>query len=261
MPKFAANLTMLFTEQPFLDRFAAAAQAGFKYVEYMFPYEYEPDVLRGHLQEHNLAQVLFNLPAGDWQAGDRGIAADPSRVDEFRAGVAQAVTYARALGVPRVNCLVGKAPAGATPEESWRVLVDNCAFAAAELDKVDVALLVEAINTFDIPGFLINNTKLALQLIDAVAAENFLLQYDAYHMQRMEGELTATIRGNLPHIGHIQIADNPGRNQPGTGEINYRFLLAEIDRMGYGGYVGLEYKPAPDTLSSLSWVQQLGFAL
>ena len=261
MPKFAANLTMLFTEQPFLDRFAACAQAGFKYVEYMFPYEYEPDVLRGYLQRNNLEQVLFNLPAGDWQAGDRGIAADPSRVDEFRAGVTQAVTYARALGVPRVNCLVGKAPAGATPEDSWRVLVDNFAFAAAELDKVDVALLVEAINTFDIPGFLINNTKLALQLIDAVATENFLLQYDAYHMQRMEGELTATIRGNLSRIGHIQIADNPGRNQPGTGEINYRYLLEEIDRMGYGGYVGLEYKPAPDTLSSLGWIQQFGFGL
>lgn len=259
MPKFSANLSFLFTEKPFLERFEAAAKAGFKYVEYMSPYEFPPEEIAGALHFHGLTQVLFNLPSGDWALGDRGIASDPSRVEEFREGVERALEYADSLKVERINCLAGKKLQGASEGQQWEILVENLRFAASRLAQAGKTLLVEPINTFDIPGFFLNRSSQALRLLKEVGAPNLKLQYDVYHMQRMEGELTSTIRDNLGVIGHIQIADNPGRHQPGTGEINYSFLLRELDRLGYRGFVGLEYIPVPDTTSSLGWIREMGF--
>lgn len=259
MPKFSANLTMLFGEHDFLNRFAACKEAGFRYVEYLFPYEYEAEVLRDLLDTHGLQQVLFNLPAGDWDAGDRGIATDPDRVEEFCQGVDQALHYAGILGVDQMNCLVGKKLANVPSETQWNVLVKNLEYAAAKLADQQLTLLIEAINTFDIPGFFLNNTPDALRLREEVGASNLKIQYDVYHMQKMEGNLAETLKENLDQIAHIQIADNPGRHQPNTGEINYHFLLRELDQMGYQGFVGLEYVPQPDTSSSFGWVTDLGF--
>jgi hydroxypyruvate isomerase len=257
MPRFAANLTMLFTEVPFLDRFERAARAGFQAVEFLFPYAYPAEEIRRRLDEHQLALVLHNLPAGDWDAGERGIACLPDRVDEFRAGVATAITYAKALGVTQLNCLAGKAPAGADPAMLNRRLVDNLRFAADALRRADLKLLIEPINTFDIPGFFVNRTAQALAIIDEVGADNLFLQYDLYHAQRMEGELAATLEKHLARIAHVQLADNPGRHEPGSGEINYPFIFAHLDRIGYRGWVGCEYKPATTTEAGLPWRQRL----
>lgn len=254
MPKFSVNLTILFTEHPFLERFAACKDAGFRYVEYLFPYDYPAEVLTEQLENNGLKQVLFNLPAGDWESGDRGIAADPGRVEEFPGGVDRAVEYARALKVQRINCLVGRRVEGASHDDQWRVLVRNLRHAAIRLAQENGILLVEPINTYDIPGFFLSTSRDGFRLLEEVGADNVKLQYDVYHMQMMEGNLVKTIEENLPRIGHIQIADCPGRHQPGTGEIDFRFLLEELDRMGYDGYVGLEYIPVPDTLSSLEWM-------
>lgn len=259
MPRFCANLSMLFTELPFLERFGAARAAGFRAVEYLFPYDHPRDELAGLLKNNGLSQTLFNLPAGDWASGDRGIASDPARIEEFQAGVGQAITYALALDVPRLNCLAGKLPRGVSPELGWTTLAGNLRFAAEALSAAGLTLLVEFINRKDIPGFFLHNSAQAVRLIDEVDRGNLLLQYDLYHAQREEGELAATLSALMPCIGHIQIADNPGRHQPGTGEINFPFLLREIDRLGYQGHVGLEYVPAPDTMASLGWIEQYGF--
>jgi hydroxypyruvate isomerase len=257
MPRFAANLTMLWNEVPFLDRFERAARAGFEGVEFLFPYAHAPEEIRGRLDRHGLKLVLHNLPAGDWEAGDRGIACHPDRVAEFRAGVARAVEYARALGVGQLNCLAGKAPAGVDDAVLRRTLVENLAFAARALDGAGLRLLVEPINTFDIPGFYLCHTAQALSILDEVGAANAYLQYDIYHAQRMEGELAATLRAHLPRIAHVQLADNPGRNEPGTGEINYPFLFDHLDRIGYGGWIGCEYKPATTTDAGLGWRERM----
>ena len=257
MPRFAANLTMLFTEVPFLDRFERAARAGFQAVEFLFPYAFAAEEIRRRLDAHQLQLVLHNLPAGDWDAGERGIACLPDRVEEFRAGVATAIAYAKALGVTQLNCLAGKAPAGADPALLQHTLVDNLRFAAAALREAGLKLLLEPINTVDIPGFFVNRTAQALAIIDAVGADNLFLQYDLYHAQRMEGELAATLEKHLPRIAHVQLADNPGRHEPGTGEINYPFLFAHLDRIGYRGWIGCEYKPATTTEAGLHWRQQL----
>jgi hydroxypyruvate isomerase len=257
MPQFAANLTMLFNEHPFLDRFEAAAKAGFKAVEFLFPYAYPVADLQTRLKDHNLKLVLHNLPAGDWDAGDRGMACHPDRVDEFRAGVARGIEYGTALGVPHLNCLAGKAPAGVDEVTLRRTFVANLRFAAAELKKAKLNLLIEPINRFDIPGFYLNFTAQALSILDEVGADNAFVQYDIYHAQRMEGELANTLSQQLARIGHIQLADNPGRNEPGTGEINYGFLFAHLDRIGYKGWVGCEYKPAARTEDGLGWIKQL----
>ena len=253
MPKFAANLTMLFNEVPFLDRFEKAAQHGFQAVEFLFPYPYAAEELKSRLDTHGLKLVLHNLPAGDWDAGDRGIACDPNRVEEFRAGVPKAIAYATALGVPQLNCLAGKLPAGVSQQQAHTTLVENLRFAAAELKKSGLRLLTEPINTFDIPGFFLNRTEQAIALHDEVGADNLFLQHDLYHMQRMEGELAATIKKHFNRIAHIQIADNPGRNEPGTGEINYKFLFRLLDELGYQGWIGCEYKPATTTEAGLNW--------
>ncbi|WP_298294317.1 hydroxypyruvate isomerase [Thiomonas sp.] len=257
MPKFAANLTMLFTEQPFLDRFAAAAQAGFKAVEFLFPYVHGAQQVRNAAVNAGVQIVLHNLPAGDWDAGERGIACLPDRAEEFRAGVDQAIDYAKALGVTQLNCLAGKAPAGADAQQLRATLVANLRFAADRLKPHGIRLLIEPINTFDIPGFYLTHTQQALDLIDEVGSDNLFLQYDVYHMQRMEGELAATLQKHLPRIAHVQIADNPGRNEPGTGEINYRFLFQHLDRIGYGGWIGCEYKPKTTTTAGLGWLATL----
>jgi hydroxypyruvate isomerase len=259
MPKFAANMTMLFNEVPFLERFDQAAQNGFRAVEFLFPYGFTAQEIRTKLDANKLSLVLHNLPAGDWDAGERGIACHPNRVEEFRAGVAKAITYAKALGVPQLNCLAGKAPAGVSADQLRKTFVENLRYAAAELKKVDLKLLIEPINHFDIPGFYLNYTAQAIGILDEVGADNAFVQYDIYHAQRMEGELAATMQKNLARIGHIQLADNPGRNEPGTGEINYQFLFQHIDKIGYTGWIGCEYKPAAATAAGLGWRTTLTF--
>ena len=256
MPTFAANLTMLFTEVPFLDRFEAASKAGFKYVEFLFPYAYGKDEIKGLLDRNGLQVVLFNLPSGNWEAGDRGIAANPARIEEFRAGVPQAVAWAKALGVTRVNCLAGKANPEYTREQHWQTLVENVRFAAAALAEAGIDLMVEPINHFDIPGFFLNTVQQTVDLIAEVGLPNVYVQFDVYHVQREEGNVTPTLRQHFAKVGHIQIADNPGRHQPGTGELNYDFIFAEIDKLGYKGFVAGEYIPSPNTVDSLGWIKR-----
>ncbi|HXV30259.1 MAG TPA: 2-oxo-tetronate isomerase, partial [Sinorhizobium sp.] len=233
MPKFAANLTMLFNEAPFLDRFALAAKAGFEGVEYLFPYEFEKMALRTALDRHGLTQVLHNLPAGDWARGERGIAILPDRIDEFRRGVANAIDYATALACNQVNCLVGIAPDGVADGVLRTTLVANLKFAAAELGQHGIRLLIEPINHFDIPGFYLNTVSEAASIIDDVGSNNLFIQYDLYHQQRTEGELIGTYHRYREKIAHIQLADNPGRNEPGTGEINYPFVFDALEAAGY----------------------------
>jgi hydroxypyruvate isomerase len=257
MPRFAANLTMLFNELPFMQRFEAAAKAGFEAVEYLFPYAFDKKELAAALRANGLAQVLHNLPAGDWEAGERGIACHPGRRAEFREGVGRAIDFATALGCPQVNCLLGKLPEGVTAGDARKVVVENLRFAAKELEGAGIRLLIEPINSFDIPGFFLTRTDQALALIDEVGSSDLLLQYDIYHAQRMEGELGNTLSRNIARIGHIQLADNPGRGEPGTGEINYAWLFRHIDSIGYAGWIGCEYKPRAGTVEGLGWRQAL----
>lgn len=254
MPRFAANLTMMFNEVPFLDRFERAARAGFEAVEFLFPYDFEAGEIRRRLDDNGLQLVLHNLPAGDWAAGERGIACLPERTAEFRAGVSRAIDYAGQLGGGQLNCLAGKTPAGVETERLQATLIENLRFAAQALKAAQLKLLVEPINTFDIPGFFVNRTAQAAELLDAAGADNAFIQYDLYHAQRMEGELANTLQRFLPRIAHIQLADNPGRNEPGTGEINYPFLFNRIDALGYSGWIGCEYKPASTTEAGLGWL-------
>jgi hydroxypyruvate isomerase len=223
----------------------------------LFPYAWPAQEIKQRLDAHGLTLVLHNLPAGNWEAGERGIACHPDRVEEFRAGVATAISYAKALGVGQLNCLAGKAPADVSQTVLRETLLANLRFAAAELKQAGLRLLIEPINTFDIPGFYLTGTAQAVALLDEVGADNAFVQYDIYHAQRMEGELAATMQKQLGRIGHIQLADNPGRNEPGTGEINYPFLFAHLDRIGYDGWIGCEYKPATTTQAGLGWRQAL----
>ena len=253
MTKLAANLTMLFNEVPFLDRFEAAAKAGFTGVEFLFPYAFEAKELAERLKANRLELVLHNLPAGNWDAGERGIACHPDRVDEFREGVRTAISYAKQLNVKQLNCLVGIVPAGVSLDTAHRTAVANLKFAADALKAEGIRLLIEPINTFDIPGFFLSRTSQAARIIEETGSDNLFIQYDIYHMQRMEGELANTIKGNLPLIRHVQLADNPGRNEPGTGEINYRFLFEQLQAVGYDGWIGCEYKPKSSTAAGLAW--------
>jgi len=253
MPRIAANLTMLFNEVPFLDRFEAAAKAGFKAVEFLFPYEYKAADLRARLDANGLKLVLHNLPPGDWAKGERGIGCHPDRVGEFRDGVSRAIEYATALGAPQLNCLAGIAPKDVPAAKLRETFAGNLKYAAGEFKKAGLKLLIEPINFYDIPGFYLNTTRHALELIAEVGADNLYVQYDIYHAQRMEGELANTIKANLLKIAHMQLADNPGRNEPGTGEINYRFLFGWLDSIGYDGWIGCEYKPKTTTEAGLGW--------
>jgi hydroxypyruvate isomerase len=259
MFEFAANLSFLWTELPFLERFDAAGEAGFARVEYMFPYEHPAEELRARLDAAGLQQVLFNLPAGNWAAGERGIASHPGRVDEFRAGVEEALLYAEVLDVPQLNCLAGLRLDGVEEAVQWRTLVENVRHAARRLQGAGRGLLIEPVNTYDVPGFLVPTTGDGLRLIDEVNEPNVLLQFDAYHVQRMEGDPTDRLSELLPRVGHVQIADDPGRHQPGTGEIDFTALFRLLDA-GYEGAVGLEYVPVPDTARSLRWMTELAWS-
>lgn len=254
MIRFSANLSMLYPDLPFLDRFAAAARDGFRGVEYLGPYDFSPDAIREQLEAHRLTQVLFNLPSGNWGGGERGIGALPGREEEFRRGIAEAQRYAEALGCKMVNCLAG-IPRGVAADAAEAVLVENLKYAAPRLADAGVKLLVEPINTVDIPGFAVSTSAQAERLIDRAGSDNLFIQYDFYHMQKMRGELVAEFARLMPRIAHVQIADNPGRHEPGTGEINYAFVLGELDRLGYAGWVGAEYRPAAGTSEGLGWMR------
>ena len=248
---------MLFNEVPFLQRFAAAKQAGFEAVEYAFPYAYDKNELEQALATNGLRQVLHNLPPGNWDAGDRGFACHPGREAEFRESVQRGIKYAQALRCPQVNCLAGKLPDGVDRDAARVCFVANLQYAAAQLKSAGIRLLIEPINFYDVPGFFLNTTAQAVELLDAVGSDNLRVQYDIYHAQRMEGELAATMRKHLSRIGHMQLADNPGRNEPGTGEINYAFLFRHLDAIGYQGWIGCEYKPAGNTAAGLGWFKNL----
>jgi hydroxypyruvate isomerase len=255
MPKLAANLTMLFGDAAFPDRFARAARAGFTAVEYLFPYDYDAAHLRSLLDEHRLTQVLINAPAGDWAAGERGIACHPDRTAEFEAGLEKAAAYASALGCRQVNCLAGVVPNGVDREHALTTFIANLRLAARRLAPAGIRVLIEPINTRDVPGFFLTGTPQAVEILGMIGSDNVFLQYDVYHMQIMEGDLASTIERHLPLIGHVQIADPPARHEPGTGEINFAFLFDLLDRLGYPGWVGCEYKPASDTEQGLRWAR------
>lgn len=255
MPKLCANLSLLYTELEFMDRFAAAAKSGFKGVEYLFPYAYPKDQLAEALTRNKLVQVLHNMPAGDWAKGDRGIGCDPNRVSEFQDGVGKAIEYATALGCKQLNCLAGLAPQAVAPDRLRATFVANLRFAAEKTKAAGIRLLTEPVNNRDIPRFYLNRSQQALEIMDEVGSDNLWLQYDIYHMQVMEGHLAKTIEANLARISHMQLADNPGRHEPGTGEINYPFLFDWIDRIGYKGWIGCEYNPKAGTVEGLGWAK------
>jgi hydroxypyruvate isomerase len=253
MPRFAANLSLLFTDAPFVDRFRAAAEAGFEAVEFMFPYEFKASDIRAALHDNDLKLVLHNFPAGDWARGERGLACHPDRVADFREGVQRALDYAQALGCPRLNCLAGVLPSDVTPEKARKTLIDNLRYAAEKLEAANVGLLIEPVNSRTIPGFFVDRPSLGFSIVSEVESKNLKVQYDIFHAQVMEGDLANTIEREFARIGHLQIADNPGRHEPGTGEINYPFLFDRIDKLGYGGWIGCEYNPKTTTAEGLGW--------
>ncbi len=256
MPKLNANLSMMFNEVDFADRFDAAARAGFKGVEFLFPYAFDSGLLQEKIESNKLEMVLFNMPPGDWEAGDRGMACDPARSGEFQDNVAQAIDYALALNCKRLHCMAGLKPRGVSEEQMREAYIANLRFAGEELAKHNITLLIEAINTRDIPGFYLNYSAQALDIMHYANIPNLAFQYDIYHMQIMEGDLAPTIEKNLSKIGHMQLADTPGRHEPGSGEINYPFLFDFIDRIGYEGWIGCEYRPAAKTEDGLGWASQ-----
>jgi hydroxypyruvate isomerase len=261
MPTFAANLTMLYPDSPFLERFDRARAAGFRFVEFVFPYEHDLTALAAALDRNSLTQVLFNLPSGDWNAGERGLAAYPDRIDEFRRAVATGIEAARALHCRQLNCLAGRRDPRFPLEDQRHVLIENLRYAGRCLADHGLTLLVEMLNPYDVPNYLAPTSQAAFALQDEAGVPNLKIQYDVYHAQRGEGELAATFQKHLARIGHVQIADNPGRHQPGTGEINYRFLFDWMDRVGYTGYIGLEYFPLGTTEESLAWLGDYGYSL
>ncbi|TNB48461.1 hydroxypyruvate isomerase [Martelella lutilitoris] len=255
MPKFAANLSFLYADLPFLDRIAAAAKDGFPAVEYVGPYDFPEEEVAAALKAANVKQALFNLPAGDWAGGERGIGCLPDRVEEFKAGVDKAISYARALTCPKVNCLAGIAPKGIAAEKLEQTLVENLKYAAPRLADAGVKLLLEPINLRDIPGFFVSTTDHAERILEAVGSDNLFIQYDIYHTQIMQGDLAETYRRLKAKIAHVQLADNPGRHEPGTGEINYPYLFNMLDAEGYDGFIGCEYKPSAGTSEGLGWMK------
>lgn len=257
MPRFAANLTMLFTEHPFPERFAAAAAAGFRAVECQFPYAWSAGELAERAAQAGVQVVLFNLHAGDWAAGERGIACHPDRVGEFRDSLARSLEYAHALACPRLNCLSGIRPDGVSPDVARATLIGNLRYAAPLLAEAGITLLLEPINNRDIPGFFVNKPAMGFDIVAEAACPNLLVQYDIYHAQRSEGELAGSLERRLAEIGHIQIADTPGRHEPGTGEIAYPFLFRHLDAIGYQGWIGCEYLPAAGTVEGLGWLKEI----
>lgn len=259
MPRFAANLSMLFTEYPFVERFDRAAAAGFDAVEFLFPYAEDVVAIRDAITRNGLEQVLFNLPAGDFAAGDRGIANDPSRTQEFRDGVARALEIAGALGCTRLNCLSGLRLEDVPLEVQQATLAENLGYAAEQAQGAGVRQLVEPLNAYDAPGFMLGTTGEVVAMLDRVGHPNLFLQFDFYHCQRVEGNLVETFKRRQLRIGHVQIADSPARHQPGTGEIHYPFVFRALDEAGYDGFVSLEYRPQGTTEESLAWLREWGY--
>ncbi|HET8523791.1 MAG TPA: hydroxypyruvate isomerase family protein [Thermomicrobiales bacterium] len=256
MPRFAANLSMLFNEVPLMQRFDRAGAAGFRAIEFLFPYDEDVPAIKDALDRNGLEQILFNLPAGNFGAGERGIANDPARVQEFRDGVGRALEIAAALNVPRLNCLAGLTLPDMPYEKQIDTLCANLEYAAEQAQSAGVRQLLEPLNTIDTPGFIVPTSSMALKLLDRIGHANLWLQYDFYHQQRMEGNITAAFAEYLPRIAHVQIADSPARHQPGTGEIQYPFVFQAIDDSGYDGWVSLEYRPLGTTEESLSWMTE-----
>jgi hydroxypyruvate isomerase len=252
---FSANVSMLFTEVDFLERFARAAKAGFSAVECQFPYSRRADEIAGQLQQHGLSLVLHNLPAGDWARGDRGIACLPDRVGEFRESVGRAIDYATVLRCPRLNCLAGIAATGASHETLRETFVGNLRFAAGELKRHQITLLIEPLNTRDTPGFFLQTPQQAVEIIEEVGADNLRLQFDVYHTHIMEGDVVSAIHRNMRHIAHVQIADDPGRHEPGTGRIDFASVFQTLARAHYDGFIGCEYVPSKTTEESLLWLR------
>jgi hydroxypyruvate isomerase len=257
MPKFAANLSMMFNEVPFLERFAAAAAAGFRGVEFAFPYDFAVETLEDLLKRHRLENVLFNLPSGNQAAGERGIACLPGREAEFRAGVQTALTYAVRLKTPRVHAMAGVVPQAADPEAVRATFVANLKHAAAEFAAHGITVLIEAINTRDIPGYYLNTQAQAHGVMVETGAANLKMQIDCYHMQIMEGDIAMKLRKYAAHCGHVQVAGVPERHEPDTGEVSYAYLFALLDTLGYDGWVGCEYRPAGKTVDGLRWLRSL----
>ena len=259
MIKLAANLSMLFVEHDFLERFAAAAKAGFRGVEYLFPYAHEPRELRGALDDNGLQQVLFNLPPGDWDAGERGLASLPGREAEFRDSVSEALRYAEALDCPRLHAMAGLLPAEAdeaTREAHLSTYIDNLRHAAAELARIGRTLLIEPINTHDMPGYFLDRQAQAREVLGRVGADNLRVQFDVYHCQMSEGNLFANLEAQLPYLGHVQIAGVPDRGEPDAGEVDFRHLLAHLAGLGWTAPVGAEYRPRGGrTEDGLGWLQ------
>ena len=256
MPKIAANLSTMFTESAFLDRFAAARDSGFDAVEFQFPYAFVPAQLSERLERSRLHLVMHNMPPGDL-AGDRGMACDPDRVGEFQDSVELALEYAIALGVRQLHCMAGIVPPDVSQEMARETYLSNLKFAAERLHPRAIRLLIEPINSHDVPGYFLNGSQQAADIIAECGAPNLFLQYDIYHMQRMEGGVAESLRALFPLIGHVQFADAPGRHEPGTGEIDFARLFALLDELGYDGWVGSEYFPATDTVSGLGWRERL----
>jgi hydroxypyruvate isomerase len=255
MPRFAANLTMMFNEVPFLDRFAAAAGAGFEGVEFLFPYDHAPEEVASRLRAGGLTNCLFNMPPGDWAKGERGVAALPGREAEFRAGVATALRYARALGTPTLHAMCGLVPHGADRAAARRTYVENLRFAAQELADDGLTLVIEPINGRDMPGYFLQTQADAHAIREEVGAPNLLVQFDVYHAQIVEGDLSVKLRRWVRQIGHVQIASVPDRHEPDGGEVSYPHLFQLLDELGYPGWVGCEYRPAGATAAGLGWFE------
>jgi hydroxypyruvate isomerase len=253
MPRFAANLSMMFNEVPFLDRFALAAKAGFKGVEFLFPYEHPAAEIAARLQDNGLQQVLFNAPAGDFAKGERGMAAIPGKQAAFRDSIKIALEYAATLACPRLHIMAGLKPEGVAHDTLTAVYGANLAYAAEECAKLGVKPIIEPINHRDIPGFFLNTTDQAAAIIAAIGPEKLGMQFDLYHCQITEGDVVKRVEKHLPLIAHMQVADTPGRHEPGTGEVNWPFVFKTIDALGFRGWIGCEYRPAGETLAGLSW--------
>jgi 2-dehydrotetronate isomerase len=260
VPKFAANLSFIFQEVGFLDRFAAAAACGFKAVEYLAPYDYPPEAIAEQLDRHGLVQALFNMPPGDWAAGERGIGALPGREEEFRAGVDTALEYAKATKCRILHAMAGVLPAGQDAAAAEGTYLANLRHAADRLAAANLTLVIEPINTRDIPGYFLNTTTQAMAIIERVGRANLKLQLDLYHVQIMEGDLAHRIRTLAGHYPHVQIAGNPGRHEPDVGEINYPFLFDLLDEIGYSGWIGCEYRPKGETRAGLGWAKRYGIS-
>lgn len=256
MPRFSANLSMLFTEVPFLERFAAARKAGFSAVEFQFPYDFAPSDIAVRVEDNGLEVVLFNVPAGDFAAGERGVTCLPDRKHDFRRGLDQMLDYAGRLRCPRINCLAGIRPRDLAPEVARVTMIENMQLARDTVPDA-ITLLLEPLNNKDNPGYFLTTSAAGMDIISACNRPGLALQYDVYHMQRMEGDILTTLGQLLPMIGHIQIADVPGRGEPGTGELNFPKIFRWLDTSDYGGWVGCEYKPVAGTAEGLAWLDPL----